>query len=182
MSSAAVQTSADIHPGLATAGQAYDSGPYDIVSKIAAEAIPFGRYVTFTSEASCELPDSSNEITQNLGGVAMRDPTKISGDGYAAGEAVAVMVRGRVWVPTEEAVTYNDAVYARHTTGTATTIGAFRDDDDSAKAAIPVGARWFKGGTDLAVLELGIGGSAGVTGATGPTGPTGATGPTGPTA
>lgn len=45
-------------------------------------------------------------------------------------EMASVLRRGRIWVPVEEAVAVGDSVYCRHTTGTGTEIGAFRNDAD----------------------------------------------------
>lgn len=178
----AVQTSISNGPAASRPGMEYDCAFTDKVTKIAAEAIPFGAYVAFTAEEACELPDSGAEITNYGGGVALIDPLRPSGTAYVAQDPVRVMARGRCGVLNEATVAVTDAVYVRFTVTGAEQKGAFRADSDGGDAAIPTGIRWFKGGAaGLAIAELGVGGSAGAGGATGATGATGPTGPTGPT-
>jgi hypothetical protein len=45
-------------------------------------------------------------------------------------EMASLLRSGRIWVPVEEAITLGDPVYFRHTSGTGTEIGAFRNDAD----------------------------------------------------
>lgn len=155
--SGAVQTSVTVNPPLGRAGQQYDNGPDNVqVTKIATEAIPFGSWVSFTAEGICENPDSAAEITNiHGGGIALIDPTKPSQVGYEIGDSVRVLVKGRVWVPTEEAVANTDTPFARHTAGGGGSVkGVFRNDADTASAATPANTRFYQGGTSLAVLEL----------------------------
>lgn len=172
MSSAAVQTSVAIHPDLGLPGQEYDSGEGNVIyTKIATETIKFGKYVIYSGD-DCELADSIAEVQGSRGGVALRDPLKPEGY-YEAGDEVAVMVQGRVWVPVEETVASTDTVYVRHGGATAAEeVGFFRNDADgitsAAFAANPPGVIWEKGGASVAVLRLGVAGLAG--GLTGPTG------------
>jgi len=175
----AVQTTVASKPPVGRPGLEYDMSFSDVITKIAAEAIPFGAFVAFTAEETCELPDSEAEVLQG-GGVALIDHTKASQVGYEAGDAVRVMTRGRAFVLSEETVAATDAVYVRHTATDPEQKGAFRNDADTTDCDVPPGMRWFKGGpANQAVIEIGYGGSqgaAGATGATGATGPTGATG------
>ena len=54
---------------------------------------------------------------------------------FAAGETLAVMRKGRIWVITEEAVTPASPVFVRFASGGGgTQLGAFRDDADTATA------------------------------------------------
>lgn len=177
----AVQTSVESRAAIGVPGQEYDAGYSDVVTKIALEAIPFGAMVACTAAGACELPDSSGEVTTAGGvGIALIDHSKASGDGYAIGDPVRVLQRGRAFVLNEETISHGDAVYVRHTAAGEEQKGAFRNDADGSDATIPPGMRWFQGGTaGQAVIEIGYGGSAGSTGATGATGPTGPTGPTG---
>lgn len=151
--SAAIQTTVDLAPAVGAPGQQFDSSPCEIISRIATEAIPFGTLVKFTGDA-CELPDSSGEITGNRWGVALKDPTKATTVAYAVGDVVRILTKGRVYVLAEEAIVDTDAVFARHTTGTGTQKGAFRNDADTATAATPTGCAWFKGSTTMPVLEV----------------------------
>ncbi len=178
----AIQTSMSAAPARGVPGQEYDAGFNDVVTKLATEAIPFGVLVACTAAGTCELPDSSGEVTTAGGvGISLLDHNKASQGGYAIGDPVRVLQRGRVFVLAEETITHGDAVYARHTATPPEQKGAFRNDADTTDATIPPGMRWFQGGTTTnpPVLEVGYGGSAGPTGATGATGPTGPTGPTG---
>lgn len=45
-------------------------------------------------------------------------------------EPASVLRKGRIWVRVEEAITVGDGVFFRHTTGSGTEIGAFRNDAD----------------------------------------------------
>ena len=59
-----------------------------------------------------------------------QDPTLAGDLGIALLEMASVLRRGRIWVRVEEAVAPGEDVYYRHTTGTGTEIGAFRNDAD----------------------------------------------------
>lgn len=52
--------------------------------------------------------------------------------GIEQNETASIMRRGRLWVVTEETIAVGDPVFVRHTTGTGTVIGAFRNDADGA--------------------------------------------------
>lgn len=171
MSSAAVQTTVNLHPDLGLPGQPYDSGPKVVYTKIATEVIAFGKYAIYEGD-DCSLPSSIAEVQGARGGVALRDPLKSKGY-YEVGDEVALMVEGLVFVPVEEAVGATDTVYVRHGGATADEeVGYFRNDADgitsAANAANPPGVLWEKGGSTVAVLRIGVAGLAG--GLTGPTG------------
>jgi hypothetical protein len=152
----ATQLSYSESPAVGRPGMEFDiSAANDVVSWIADEAIPFGVWVSETVEGHCELPDTSAEITTNKGGIALIDPSKASQAGYAIGDLVRVMRRGRCFVLSEETLTKGDTLFARFATGTGTQKGAFRNDADTASAATPTGASLYRGGgINLAVLEL----------------------------
>lgn len=143
-------------PAAGQPGLPYDMQDADIVSWICDEDVPFGMWVAETVEGHCELPDSSAEITGNAGGIALRDSSRASGEGYKAGEPVRVMRRGRVWVGNEEALAKGDTLFVRFAAGAGgSQKGALRNDADTASAATPSGARlYLGGGINLAVLEL----------------------------
>ena len=173
-----VQTAVATGATLIKPGMLYDSAHHDVVTKIAAEAIPyFGLWVCFTADDTCELGDSETEVSSREGGIALIDPVKATvGSGYAAGDAVPVLRRGRCGVKNEETISLGDAVYVRVTATDSEVKGALRSDSDGGDGFVPRGAAWFRGGAeDLAILELGLG-ATGATGAAGPTGPTGPTG------
>lgn len=155
----AIQTSVASKAPDGMPGLEYDSMDNDIVTKIAAEIIPFGVGVVFTAEQTCELPDATGEVTGQGGwGVALIDPNLPTGStGYQIGDPVRVITRGRVWVLTEEALANTDPPFMRFASGGGgTQKGAFRNDADTATAVqAPNNARVFQGGsTGRAVLEL----------------------------
>lgn len=172
MSSAAVQTSVAIHPDLGLPGQEYDAGPHEKITKIAGTTIPFGSYAVYEGDG-CTLPGSIAAVQGARGGIALRDPLKPKGY-YEAGDEVALMIDGRVWVPLEEAVGATDVAFVRHggATGATEAVGKFRNDADgvttAANAANPPGVIFEKGGTTVAVLRIGVAGLPG--GVTTPTG------------
>jgi len=165
---ASVQTSYGLYPALGFPGQVYDSDtPKVVISRIASEVIAYGKYVYYTDE-NCHIGTTQANISSNRGGVALRDPANPNG-AYQIGDAVAILVDGFVWVPTEEAVVVTDAVFVRvaGASGASQANGWFRNDAGGTGAGNPAGAAWHKGGTSLAVLRLGTAGLAG--GATTPT-------------
>jgi hypothetical protein len=178
----ATQTSFPVVPAIGNYGDIADGFDTQSESLGAGVTIPFGRAVVSHSvEGQCDLPASSSEVLNKLRGVAVKDETRKSGTGYSANEAVRVMTRGRIYVQVEETVATDDPVYVRHTAnGGNTTLGIFRNDDDSGNAELFPG-KFVRGGTTTvpAVLEVNFPGVMGPTGATGATGPTGPTGPQG---
>ncbi len=159
MSLTAVQTDITTAPAAGAPGMLYDSPENcDIVHKIAEEAIPFGAFVKVSATGTCELPDSAAEVTGLGRGVAVHDPGKASGTGYAIGDVVAVLVRGRIWIQPESGQTmtaYTNA-YARFTAD-ANPKGSWRSDTDSGEAAAPNGMFMFATATSggMGVLQVG---------------------------
>ncbi|MDF2697903.1 MAG: hypothetical protein K0S65_6286 [Labilithrix sp.] len=155
-----VQTTITAEPVIGNEGAIYDSGSHhDIVTKIAQEDIPFGRYVRIVGD-QCELPDVTGEVT-GRGGIAIKDSSKPSGAGYKAGDPVAVMLTGRVWVRTEQALAEGVQPFVRFAAGAgggAPNVGMLRTDADTATAVALPGAKMFRGtggAAGLGVLELG---------------------------
>jgi hypothetical protein len=154
----AVQTSVPITPALGQPGLEYDLAFNDVVTKAAADPIPFGRYVVFTAEGTCELPDTLAEVTGNDGGVALRDDSKPSGTGYAVGDPVRVLVRGRVWVEVEQAVAQSNPAFVRAVAAGNEQQGVFRADADGTDAVATPNTNFFLGstGAGLAVVSLNV--------------------------
>lgn len=150
-----VQTNVLSAAPIGVPGKEYDCSFSDVVTKIATENIPFGAWVGFTADGVCELPDSAGEVTGAAGGgIALIDHNKGS-VGYLAGDAVRVMVRGRVFALAEEPLALGDTLFVRHTSGAGgTQKGALRNDADTATASTPALAKVFLGGA-LPVLQLG---------------------------
>ena len=103
-----------------------------IISKRAAEAIPFGVFVVLAADPDeCELPDAASEAAGPRGlGVALRKPEDVSG-AYAADEEVKILSVGEVWVEVETSATAGTNAYVRYASGTSTQLGEL---DDTAEA------------------------------------------------
>ena len=170
MSLTAVQTTMTTAPAGGAPGMLYDRPENcDIVHKVASEAIHFGAFVKIGTDGTCELPDSAGEVTGIARGIALQDPGKASTDGYAVGDVVAVLIRGRVWVQAEAGQTI--AAYAnpyiRHTATGGEVKGAFRSDADTTDASVPNGMHMFAAATSGGMGVLQVGDAQ--TGAEGPT-------------
>lgn len=110
-------------------GLIYDSSFRDVVSRAAEVAIGFGLGVARGTDPDVQvaLPGAGDAIV----GVSVFDTSQPTG-GYAIGDAVPVITRGRIWVQVEDAVAPGGGVFVRHTAkGDNTTIGAFRSDADA---------------------------------------------------
>jgi hypothetical protein len=158
MSQTNVQNAVAANAVVGVPGDAYDDGPHDYVTKIASEVIPFGTWVSFNTEGTADLPDSTGEVTGIYGGgVAMRDPNlPTANGGYQIGDAVRVCVRGRVFVLGELTLAVTDTPFVRFATGTGTQLGAFRNAADTATCVAAPNTRFVKGGgtTQPPVLEI----------------------------
>lgn len=172
----AVQTTFGFSPAEGVIGSEYDFGTSDgdkeVVSKTASAATTFGKGVyTAAATPNVAAVPTSTATAARLVGVTLEDRTKASAAGYAAGEQMRVMKRGRVRVYFETAMTDLATVYCRITsaTGDNTDLGQFRGDNDSGRAVICTNARFraVNGpltAAGIGVLELGAAfGSSGVT-------------------
>jgi hypothetical protein len=156
MPSSAVQTTVSVNPAAGFPGLEYDDSASDVVTLIATVAIPFGRLVYESAEGKCALPTATGNVTGGKTYIAMIDHNKPSGVGYEVGDAVRCMKRGRVWVATEEQLAFGDTLFARFAAGTAATLGAFRNDADTATASTPTNMSLYKSGSaTAAVVQIG---------------------------
>lgn len=138
------------------------AAPGGVLSRANGEGseIPFGIMLTTGTDPykEAELPDAAGDDA--LGVVVHRHHTNTDATGDDAvedNEDMDVLSRGRVWVLVEEQVDPGDDVYFRHTAnGGNTQLGAFRQDADTANATQVTGARWIKGGSSIALLELNL--------------------------
>ena len=140
----AVQTTFSVAQSGAFAGMLGDIGDHYIRSCLNEEAvaIPFGVLLKQgTADNQGLLYDTVGGLTL-LGIVAhthaLSNRDLSNADGVAVDGTANVVRRGAVYVLVEDAVAAGDTVFARHTAGTGTQLGAFRSDADTATAdAIP---------------------------------------------
>ena len=105
------------------------------------------------------MPDATGEVTGLVGqGVVLRSHTQPQNEGYADGDPMPVMKKGRVWVPVEDAVTADTAAFVRFVAAGAEQLGAFRSDADGTDAVALPGAKFASdaGAGELALLELNL--------------------------
>lgn len=165
------QTAYNTKPAVASEGMISSSSMVnDIIACVADAtngAIKFGRYVRIKTPPAAggnpvvELPDATGEITGDTGfGVVVRD-TSIensdadSFDGYATGEMLSVMIRGRIWVTSEDAVAAARApAFVRFSAGVGEELGRFRTDADTADAVAAPGAHFMNTCDAAGLVEL----------------------------
>lgn len=163
------QTSYPLNQPEAVAGNLADVGNNDIISRSAEAALVFGLGVMVGTDKDKQAKvltsgvHASNVIDEKkFLGVTVRDLARenlaSSTNGYETYDTAAIIRKGRVYVKVEEAVTTEDPVYVRHTTGTGTVIGAFRKSADTNTAALLTNARWDKGASanGFAVLSINL--------------------------
>lgn len=159
-----VQTTISLDPAIGAPGQLYDSGVFhDVVTLWCTEDIPFGAAVKING-MYCSLPAATGDVTGQLG-VAIKDASKptpgavFGTGGYKAGDPVAVLKTGRVWIATETALANGAAPFVRYAAGGGgTQKGAWRNTIDSTTALQPTsGVHVYRGvaAAGLAVVELG---------------------------
>ena len=120
----------------------------DAISKINTDSVelPFGTLLA---------QDASNDYgvkllaasTDKLAGIGVftfaHDPNNLltAQGAIKVGGQIAVLTKGRIWVPVEQDVGPTDPVYARYATGAGgSTRGAFRKDADTSTAVLIKGA------------------------------------------
>lgn len=149
-----------------------------------AEAIPFGRVVELNSSGEWQLPQGST-----LGKVLAVAPYNAAYPvgGYAAGDQVAFLRSGTVWVENDAggSPTYTTGnMNVRHSTTIATHRGKVTLTATSASAGVEIsvcpGTEFVQEDSTPTMALLNVEFSAALSGATGATGATGPTGPTGP--
>jgi hypothetical protein len=141
----------------------YDCSDMQVDTRIATTVIPFGAFVTIVGE-NCAVPGLTTDVTAALIGIALLDEEKPSGGslsagvGYAIGDPVRVMRRGRCWVTPEEGTAVAGfGPFARFTAAGGNVAGGIRSDADTAKAVAIPHAHYVTGIFDtVAVLELNL--------------------------
>lgn len=157
-----MQTSVNEYMEKGLAGQLADVGNADIVTRANAygDTIPFGVFVTKgTNEGEAVPPEATGEVTGLVGlGVVVRSHTQPQDEGYADGDPMPVLKRGRVWVPVEDAVTAESAAFVRFVAAGAEQLGAFRSDADGTDAVALPGAKFVTDADagELALLDINL--------------------------
>ncbi len=161
----AVQTSYGLDLVIAFAGMLANATDCTKVTKIATAATSFGLGCTMRETETdgpeeAAPPTSEDDVTDHFRGIAIKDETRLSGDGYEVGDPLCLVTRGQVWVPVEETVSPDDPVYCRFEAGAGplTVLGKFRKDADTDKAAQVPGARYLKmnAAASLALVEINL--------------------------
>ncbi len=141
-----MQTSYPLIPPLARAGLLYDaSSSTDIVTRVSAAAVPFGRFlVKAAGDNIVALPSAAaNAISSMIEGVAVYTQDTESGltgdgvtPGYEAKRPINTLQKGRIWVYCETAFNPDsDVAYVRYTAnGAGLDVGQVRNDADGGKA------------------------------------------------
>lgn len=109
------------------------------------------------SQATASATYSTVDVFQGVSLLPAREQSLAGVVEYADTEAVNVVIKGRMWVKVEEAVTPASNVYVRHTASGANVPGGFRASADTDKAfQVTSGARYLTSASagGLAVLEL----------------------------
>lgn len=134
-----------------------------------AAAIGFGLFVVQDEkdDDKASVPILSTDITTVGKGLGITVFTQASeqqyqtagGVGYALGDCMSVMRKGRIYVQVEDAVTAGSQCYVRYASGAGgSTLGAFRSDaDTTTAAALPTG--YFRTNTaasGIAIVEINL--------------------------
>lgn len=131
-------------------GAVVDGQLKNIMSAVAAAAIPFGRFVTRGAVGgTAELPNSSADVTSGLLGVAIRTQHDVANASdvlqYEDEKDVSILDFGVVYMRTEDAVSDGDDVFVRFASGGGgTALGSVRSDADSITAIAAPGCKFLE--------------------------------------
>jgi len=156
------QTAYTENPAVAQLGLLGDQGMTDKVSRYSAAVIPYGRLVSLDTTpgkaklvaAALDILDGNSESRPVEGIVIRTDAIEEQAantlgvadanvPAYPIGHNFSVLRKGRIWVWAEEVVTPADQVFVRHTASGNEKPGNFRQDADTANAALLKGARFM---------------------------------------
>ena len=161
-----MQTNIQENPAPFQAGQIADMGfTRDIVTRLLATGGAIGGRGAIHDSGVDDMDQIRQIIvaaTPVFVGVVLTDTSREASDPlYQVTDAVPVMKKGRVAVEVEEAIADGDGVFVRVAVGTAATLGAFRNDADTATAVEVEGAKWVSesitvDGVLVAVLEINL--------------------------
>jgi len=157
---------ADVH---ATAFTAAGTTNCSVAAKVLNEdTICFGKLVAEDVwsglNLTAHLPSLAAEITTVglVAGITVHtqalEQAAANAVGYAAYSSMSIMRKGRIYVAVEDAVTRGGTPYVRYTASGSYTIGSFRSDDDTGKAAALPCARYGRSAAagGITILELNL--------------------------
>jgi hypothetical protein len=160
-----VQSTFTVDAAKAVPGGLADSGPTSVISRISAFAgIGFGIFVCRRATPAdtpeqCGPPEVTGSVTARGFGFALRSHLAKQEAGYAIGESVPILTKGRLWVNCETAWTDGAAVFVRFTVEAPDLIlGTVRNDADTDKAVALPGAKFVGTGSaaGLAMVEVNL--------------------------
>lgn len=173
-----IQTTYPFAHDVALAGQLYGMGLHETITAYSNTAIAFGRGLVFNDAVGANSRPRVGYATaaisnlNNFLGIAKYNHKQVAGDtpglttlvstqvaGYAIGDDITIIQKGKVWVVTETAVDRDDPVHLTFdtTTGTGRILGAFRNASVASETTdLSSIARWAYRTTaaGIAVLEL----------------------------
>jgi flagellar basal body rod protein FlgC len=118
------QTSYEFDQSIGVEGARADMRKAEVISRLAEQAVPFGRVVVLGSDkdTQCKLPNVATDITEakNTLGVSQHTHSVESKDdgepaGYLSTQAVNVVKEGALLMKAEEAMDASSDVYVRYT-------------------------------------------------------------------
>lgn len=145
------------NPVIGVPGQVYDAGPDNvIVTKIATTAVPFGSYVTFQAAGQGSVPTAVGQVPgPDLGGIALVDESQPSAQGgYAIGDTMRVLIKGRAFVANEQALAVTDSVFVRYSVSGGAQGAWGNATGTSERAALTRATVFQPGAANLAVISL----------------------------
>jgi hypothetical protein len=136
-------------------GMLADAGGNEIITAYSAAAQEFGKGLQVLTGGGVLLPAATANI---FGGITVMNNNAVQNAtglaGFAIGQAIPLLRRGRIWVQSEQAVNPTLAVFWKCVSAG---FGDFRVDADTANAKdISAFAKWISvtTGAGLAILEL----------------------------
>jgi hypothetical protein len=136
-------------------GMLADAGDNEIITGYSTVAQEFGKGLQVLTGGGVLLPAAVTNIFQGItvmNNNAVQNATGLAG--FAIGQAIPILRKGRIWVQSEQAVNPTLAVFWKCV---ASGFGDFRVDADTANAKdISAFAKWISvtAGAGLAILEL----------------------------
>lgn len=98
-----------------------------------------------TVDKSARYPTGAGDVVTPLAmGIVIRQETRQSGEDYPAGQALALLTKGHLFIKVEDAVTKRTHAYVRHTATGAEVLGSLRSDADGTDAAINTGITFLE--------------------------------------